>query len=423
MAELAAAQLRSAEDALAAALPLAGPADAALSAFFRMHRELGARDRSFIAETVFACLRRRRLLEHLAGGMHPRRLVLACLAKLKGVSARELAPFLDPSEIAWLNTVRAADVSELPFALQCDLPDWLIERLLPRLGEAALLTLARSLNEPAPLDLRVNRVKANREAVLARLARDGIVATATPYSPLGVRLAGHPAINRHDLFRSGAIEVQDEGSQLLGLLVAPRRRDLVVDFCAGAGGKTLLLGDVMQSQGRLYAFDTSERRLSKLKPRLARAGLTNVEPRHIADENDVRILRLAAKADRVLVDAPCSGLGTVRRNPDLKWRQSPASVAEMAAKQASIVAAAARLVRPGGRLLYGTCSVLAEENEDVVDAFLKTHPDFALMPAAEVLAQARVALDTGPYLVLTPAAHGCDGFFGAVLERRETTAV
>ncbi len=172
------------------------------------------------------------------------------------------------------------------------------------------------------------------------------------------------AINRHELFRSGAVEVQDEGSQLLGLLVAPRRRDLVVDFCAGAGGKTLLLGDLMQSQGRLYAFDTSERRLAKLKPRLARAGLTNVEPRQIADENDARAHRLASKADRVLVDAPCSGLGTLRRNPDLKWRQSPATVAEMAAKQASIMAAAARLVRPGGRLVYGTCSLLAEENEN-----------------------------------------------------------
>jgi 16S rRNA (cytosine967-C5)-methyltransferase len=394
------------------------PADAVLSAFFRAHPEFGARDRSFVAETAFACLRRLRLLEHLAAGRQPRRLVLACLAKLHGMSARELAPLIDPAETEWLNGVRAANLSDLPFALRCDLPDWLIERLRPRLGDAALLTLARGLNEPAPLDLRVNRRKTSREAVLARLAHDGIGAEATPLSPLGVRLAGHPAINRHELFQSGAVEVQDEGSQLLGLLVAPRRRDLVIDFCAGAGGKTLLLGDLMHSQGRLYAFDTHERRLARLKPRLARAGLTNVEARQISDENDPRVLRLAGKADRVLVDAPCSGLGTLRRNPDLKWRQSPASVSEMAAKQASILAAAARLVRPGGRLVYGTCSLLAEENEEIVQGFLAAHPDFAGVPVSEVLAHVHVPLPADRYLALDPATHSCDGFFAAVLERR-----
>jgi 16S rRNA (cytosine967-C5)-methyltransferase len=309
-------------------------------------------------------------------------------------------------------------LGELPLALQCDLPDWLIDRLLPRLGATALLALARSLNEPAPLDLRVNRMKATREAVLARFVQEGIVARATPYSPLGGRREEEAAIIRHELLRSGKPEVQDDGSQLLALLTDARRGEMVVDFCAGAGGKTLLLGDLMHSQGRLYAFDASARRLANLKPRLARAGLTNVEPRGMADEHDPRVLRLADKADRVLVDAPCSGLGTLRRNPDLKWRQTPAAVAEMTVKQASILAAAARLVRPGGRLVYGTCSLLVEENEEIVQGFLDTHPDFLLLPAAQVLAQAHVPLDTGPFLALTPAAHGCDGFFAAVLERR-----
>lgn len=418
MADLEAGRLAGAVAALAAVLPVDEPADAVLRAFFRAHPRLGSRDRAFIAETVFGCLRRKRLLEHLAGGPHPRRLVLAYLTKLQGISARELALVVEPTETAWLNRVRAASLIDLPLALRCDLPDWLIDWLLPRLGEAALLELARSLNEPAPLDLRVNRMKTTRDAVLDRFAREGIGATATPYSPLGVRLQGHPAIDRHELFRSGAIEVQDEGSQLLGLLVAPKRRDLVVDFCAGAGGKTLLLGDLMHSQGRLYAFDTAERRLANLKPRLARAGLSNVEPRLIASERAERLGRLAGKADRVLVDAPCSGLGTLRRNPDLKWRQTPAAVAEMTAKQASILAAAARLVRPGGRLIYGTCSLLQEENEDIVLGFLATHPNFSLIPAAPVLAQVQVPLDTGDFLALTPAAHRCDGFFAAVLERR-----
>jgi 16S rRNA (cytosine967-C5)-methyltransferase len=232
-----------------------------------------------------------------------------------------------------------------------------------------------------------------------------------------VRLKYKPAINRHELFLSGALEVQDEGSQLLGLLVAPRRRDLVVDFCAGAGGKTLLLADLMQSHGRLYAYDTSDRRLANLKLRAARAGLSNVQSQLIGSEQDARLRRLRAKADRVLVDAPCSGFGTLRRNPDLKWRQTPASIAEMSAKQASILEAAARLVRLGGRLVYGTCSLLREENEDVVDAFLAAQRDFSLRPAAEVLAHARVPLDTGDYLRVSPHEHGCDGFFAAVLQR------
>ena len=418
MADLEAAQLTWAVTALTAVLPFSQPADAVLRAFFRSHAGLGARDRAFIAETVFACLRRKRLLEHLAGGSHPRRMVLACLAKLRGVSGRELAPLIDESEAAWLCEACATPVDQLPLALRCDFPDWLTDQLLPQMGdEPALIALARSLQGSAPLDLRVNLMQTTRAEVLARLGRDGIAAQATPYSPLGVRLQGNPAVNRHELFRSGAIEVQDEGSQVIGLLVAPKRSHLVVDFCAGAGGKTLLLGDLMHSRGRLYAFDTSERRLAKLKPRLARAGLSNVEPRLIASEQDERILRLAGKADRVLVDAPCSGLGTLRRNPDLKWRQTPATIDGMRAKQAAIVAAAARLVRPGGRLVYATCSLLAEENEAIVRGFLAARSDFELRPAAEVLAQANVPLDTGRFLALTPAAHGCDGFFAAVLER------
>lgn len=418
MAELERAQLSAAGAALAAVLPFSQPADAVLGAFFRKHPKLGARDRAFIAETVFACLRRKRLLEQLAGGTDPRRMVLACLAKLSGVSSRTLAPLLEASEIAWLRDVRALSIDELPLGVRCDLPDWLVEKLLPQLGESQLLALARGMQQPAPLDLRVNLTKASREEVQARFAADGIDAAPMPLSPLGVRLRGKPAINRHELFLSGAVEVQDGGSQLLGLLVAPKRNDLVVDFCAGAGGKTLLLADLMQSHGRLYAYDTSGRRLANLKLRAARAGVSSVQPQLIESEQDARLLRLRDKADRVLVDAPCSGFGTLRRNPDLKWRQTPTSIAEMSAKQASILAAAARLVRPGGHLVYGTCSVLREENEDIVEAFLAAHRDFELKPAAEVLAHARVPLDTGDYLRVSPHEHGCDGFFAAVLVRK-----
>jgi 16S rRNA (cytosine967-C5)-methyltransferase len=263
----------------------------------------------------------------------------------------------------------------------------------------------------------VNEAKAKRKDVLARLAADGIAGEACRYSPVGIRLKGKPALAKHPLFLDGSIEVQDEGSQLLGYLLAPKRGEMVVDFCAGAGGKTLLLGALMRSTGRLYAFDVSEKRLAKMKPRLARSGLSNVHPACIASEGDQRIKRLAGKIDRVLVDAPCSGLGTLRRNPDLKWRQTENSVAELAAKQVAILGAASRLLKPGGRLVYATCSLLTEENEATVAAFLATHPDFRRLSAREVLAKQGIELDCGEDFRLLPHRDGTDGFYAAVLER------
>jgi len=291
------------------------------------------------------------------------------------------------------------------------------------LAPPELLELARGLNQAAPLDLRVNSLKSRREEVLARLGAEGIAAEACRYAPLGIRLKAKPALQKHPLYLEGAIEVQDEGSQLLGYLLAPKRGEMVVDFCAGAGGKTLVLGALMRSTGRLYAFDVSPRRLAKLKPRVARSGLSNMHPICIASENDIRVKRLAGKIDRVLVDAPCSGLGTLRRNPDLKWRQTPQSVEELTRKQADILAGASRLVKPGGRLVYATCSILAEENEAVVDAFLAAHHDYRRLCASEVLAQQGIMIEACGYgesdldLRLLPHLHGTDGFYAAVLER------
>jgi 16S rRNA (cytosine967-C5)-methyltransferase len=213
------------------------------------------------------------------------------------------------------------------------------------------------------------------------------------------------------------VEVQDEGSQLLGYLLAPRRTDLVVDFCAGAGGKTLMLGALMNSQGRLYAFDVSEKRLSKLKPRLKRSGLSNLHPLVIAHENDTKVKRLAGKIDRVLVDAPCSGMGTLRRNPDLKFRQSPQGVAELVAKQTAILNAAARLVKPGGRLVYATCSLLTDENQRIVTTFLAAHPQFSALNCGELLQKQGISLDCGDHMQLWPHIHRTDGFFAVALER------
>jgi 16S rRNA (cytosine967-C5)-methyltransferase len=239
---------------------------------------------------------------------------------------------------------------------------------------------------------------------------------------MGLRVQGKPALNKLDIFTGGEIEVQDEGSQLLAILTDAKRGEMVVDFCAGAGGKTLALGAAMKNTGRLYAFDISGHRLDSLKPRLARSGLSNVHPVQIAHERDDRIKRLAGKIDRVLVDAPCSGLGTLRRNPDLKWRQSPQAIAEMSAKQGAILASAARLLKPGGRLVYATCSLLAQENEAVCEAFSLAHPAFEKQDAAALLRDLGVSeaerLTSAGNLRLWPHLHATDGFFAAVWRKQ-----
>ena len=408
-------QLESAVEALGLALKLDRPADAVLREFFHERRALGSHDRAFVAEAVYGVLRRKRTVDVLAPEAPPRRLLLAYLVRIGGSSVRELAAHLKPEEERWLATVKAAPLESAPDAVRAELPDWVFERLQSTLPGDEVLALARALMQPAPLDLRVNTLKAERPAVLEELVASGIRATATPWSPAGIRAEGRPAINRHPLFTAGAIEVQDEGSQLLGYLVAPTRHDLVVDFCAGAGGKSLMLGAQMRSHGRLYAFDTSAARLARLKPRLRRSGLSNVHPHPIANENDLRVKRLAGKADRVLVDAPCSGLGTLRRNPDLKWRQSPRSVAELSQKQAAILRSAAALIKPGGRLVYATCSLLPEENEEVVAGFLAAHPRYRQLHCGEILRSQGVPLDMGEHLKLWPHRHHTDAFFAAVL--------
>jgi 16S rRNA (cytosine967-C5)-methyltransferase len=407
--------------ALHTALKMEHPADAVLRYFFQAER-IGANERSLVAETLFGVLRHRLFLEHGCtlegkGQATARGMALAYWIKFGGYNLRELAPLLKAKEAEWLGRVKSVDMNNLPLSIQAEFPDWIVEKLRPQHSDAEILELGRSMQRPAPLDLRVNTLLAGRNEVLQALLEEGINAQATPYSPMGIRLKYTPALNKHALFLAGKFEVQDQGSQLLGLLLAPKRNDMVVDFCAGAGGKTLMLGAMMNSQGRLYAWDISEKRLANLKPRLKRSGLSNVQPQRIAHENDSKVKRLAGKIDRVLVDAPCSGLGTLRRNPDLKFRQSPQSVAELNEKQTAILASAARLLKKGGRLVYATCSLLYEENQAIVEMFLATHPDFILLPAGEVLKQQHIKLAMGDYLQLTPQLHNTDGFFAAVLER------
>jgi 16S rRNA (cytosine967-C5)-methyltransferase len=410
------AHLDMATAALRAVLPLKFPADAILRNFFRENPKLGASDRAFCAETIFGILRHRFFLENAAPSAAPRSLLLAYLVKFHGLNVRELAPLVSEAEAKSLAGIKGTSVESQPLSVQAEFPDWLAEKLSEFMAEGEILALGRSLQQSAPLDLRVNTLLADRDDVLGLLQKDGIEGNATFYSPVGIRLVGKPAINRHELFLGGKVEVQDEGSQLLGYLLAPKRRDMVVDFCAGAGGKALMLGALMHSQGRIYAFDNSEKRLNNLKPRLKRSGLSNLFPQLIGNENDIKIKRLAGKIDRVLVDAPCSGLGTLRRNPDLKWRQSPQSIDELKHKQAAILSSASRLLKPGGRLVYATCSFLPEENQEIVEHFLNDNPHFMLLNCSELLAQQKIPLDTGVFLQLSPPMHGTDGFFAAALE-------
>ena len=400
------------------------PADRRMEAYFKAHPKLGARDRGQVAEAAYACLRRLARLRHVAGEGGRAGAWLAVHLLDGGASARMLEQlgYRGEGELAaraLATRLRTLDAAALPRAVRLNLPDWLLERLDAQIGAEETEALAAALDQNAPLDVRINPLEADRDTVRARLAGEGHALEPTPWSPLGLRRADRAPLFATEAFRAGLFEVQDEGSQLLGMLVEPRRRETIVDYCAGAGGKALQLAAQMANTGAVYAFDVNAHRLERIRPRLKRAGLDNVQPIAIAGPGDARVRRLHGKADRVLVDAPCSGTGTLRRNPDIKWR--PTDLAALAAVQRDILGQAAALVRPGGRLVYATCSLLREENEDVVSAFLAEHPEFTVASAAEALARRQITLpEVGEFLRLWPHRHGTDGFFGAALNRAGT---
>jgi 16S rRNA (cytosine967-C5)-methyltransferase len=401
-----AARVAASIELLAAMLePGQRPADAVANDYFRARRFIGSGDRRAVSERVWRILRGFRRLEWWLQGQATPRLLVAASDLLDGGSYEAIAGAFSGSRFAPAPLARSEQVAlrrleggtldhpAMPDAVRLEVPDW----LLPRLDATEL----RALQEPAPLDLRVNLLKTTREQARAALAAEGVEATPTPHSPWGLRIEGRRQVTTGRAFRDGLVEVQDEGSQLVAALVDAQPGFRVADLCAGAGGKTLALAMTMQNRGELVACDVAATRLASAARRLRRAGVHNVE-QHLLLPGDEWLERCAGTFDRVLVDAPCTGIGTWRRNPAARLRLTEAVVAELVPRQAAILDQAAPLVRAGGRLIYATCSLLREENEDQVAGFLARHSGFS----------------RGESLVLTPARHGTDGFFAAVLARR-----
>lgn len=421
-----AARIQTAIEAIALIRAEPKPADSQLSAFFRARRYIGSKDRSAIAEMVYAILRHyARLdwwLEREKGRNDARALVLTWVMLGEQVPYEELLILCSGGEYAPAKlsddektyysrlTGRTLDHPHMPELVQVECPDWAADKLQARFGNQFMREM-KAMLEPAPLDVRVNVVKADRDTTQGILAKEGIKSVPTPYSPIGLRVEGRPALGSSPAFKEGLVEIQDEGSQLVAIVLDAKPGDQVVDFCAGAGGKTLAIAASMRGKGRVIACDVLERRLTRAALRFRRAGLYNIETRPLSSERDQWVKRHKLQFDKVLVDAPCSGVGVWRRNPDARWKHLGPGLEELVPLQANILDSAARLVKAGGVLVYATCSLLPDENENQVQKFLAEHPDFSLVPCG---------LDGEDYLSLTPARHQTDGFFAAKMVRSST---
>jgi 16S rRNA (cytosine967-C5)-methyltransferase len=409
------------------------PAPDVLKDWGLAHRFAGSGDRAAIAGLVYDALRRRASSGHIMGDQTPRAAVLGMLRLERNLDraaigrladgARFAPPPLSDEEQARLD---AADLAGAPPWVAGDYPEWLDPYLARVLGEERAAEGA-ALASRAPLDLRVNAIAGERDAAAAALA--DLDPVPTRWSPLGLRItleadAKNPAIHAEPAFIKGMVEVQDEGSQLAALLAGAKPGQHVVDLCAGAGGKTLALAAAMQNHGQLYATDTDKRRLAPIHDRLARSGARNVQvrtPKSVGNE----LADLAGRADLVLIDAPCTGIGTWRRNPDAKWRMRPGALAVRLKEQIEVLDRAVPLVKLGGRIAYVTCSLLAEENGDQVRALLARNADFTLVPPAEVADALgerayffrRAVLMSEEGLLMTPRRTDTDGFYVSLLVR------
>lgn len=430
-----AARVQAAIELLGEIAATGRPADRVATDWLKARRFIGSKDRRAIALRVWPVLRgRARLgwwLARAGAAGTPRNQLLAWLCLGEGLALPAIERLfdgerfgpgrLDDRDRKLVSALAGQPVehAEQPPAVAAELPDWLHARLAAALGERAGAELA-ALREEAPVDLRANTLKATREEVRLALVRDGIEAEAGRWSPWALRIDGRKPVAATGTFRNGLVEVQDEGSQLVALLTDARPGQRVCDFCAGAGGKTLALAAAMENRGQIVACDVRGGRIERAAQRLRRAGVYTVRRQQLESERDPWVKKHKAGFDRVLVDAPCSGSGTFRRNPEAKWRLSEADLGELAALQARILESACRLVKPGGRLVYATCSLLREENEAQVESLLAARPDFAVLPVGPIWSERLGGQPPapGPFLQLLPARDGTDGFFLAVLERR-----
>jgi 16S rRNA (cytosine967-C5)-methyltransferase len=392
------------------------PADRFLRDWFRRRRYAGSKDRAAVAERVFDVLRHRNAFARRMQSEAPRALVIGSLLH-EGKTAESIQAVFNgegygppPLSEAEALTLNSPPPGEPPPNVQGEYPQWL-EAELRRAFRDRLLDEMLALQSRAPIDLRVNTLKAQRDNVLAQLRAEGYDASASPYSPFGIRIgAGASGLEKTDAFTTGAFEIQDEASQIAALLVDAKPGMRVVDLAAGAGGKSLAIAAQMQNQGEIVASDIDEGRLTQIAERARRADVTIILP----------LSRTDGLFDRVLVDAPCSGTGTWRRQPELRWRLTPERLAALRNTQAQLLAEGARHVKPGGRLIYATCSLLPSENEDQIAAFLERHPEFTITPAREVWRESigtEPPLGTDEFFRATPLTTGTDGFFAAVLER------
>ncbi len=438
------ARVQSAIGLLSEILPNDGPtAEAAVRAWFRARRYAGSKDRTAVKGQVYQVLRQRAelawgisLVANASGVQaapwssgYARALVIAALARLDGLSLGDITDRFDGSRYSPypLSEDEQATASYLadPASL-ADAPDWvrgnysevLDASLRAGLGDAVVAEMAAMI-PMAPTDLRVNTLKASRGEAQASLDADGIPSDLTPLSPIGLRVKGRARIKESVAYRSGMVEIQDEGAQIAAKLVDARSGHTVVDCCAGAGGKSLGLAAAMENTGVIHAFDVDSGRLGKSKPRFSRSDVKCVVAQTISGGDDPAVMALHGKADRVLVDAPCTGSGTWRRAPEGKWRVTEQTITEHEARQRSILDDAAPLVRPDGRLVYVTCSVFAQENQAQADWFLERHGEFQAMDVGKIWRDVLPGPSPadGSTLQLTPLGHGTDGFFVSVFER------
>ncbi|CAM5767367.1 MFS transporter [Labrys miyagiensis] len=425
-----AARLSAAIEILADVESRRRPAADALKDWGLSHRFAGSGDRAALAGLVYDALRRRASSRWLMEAETPRATLVGMLALQRGETVESLAGLFngerfapEPLTVEERRAVAARRLTDAPQEIQADVPAWLWSSFEGAFGADAVEE-GRALAERAPVDLRVNTLKASREKLLAEL--EPLHAAATPLSAWGVRVplgpdGRSPAIQAEESFQKGWFEIQDEGSQLAGMIAAAKPGEQVLDLCAGGGGKTLEFAAAMENKGQIFATDSDKRRLAPIHERLNRAGARNVQVR--TPRGALPVDDLAGRMDLVLVDAPCSGSGTWRRNPDAKWRLRPSSLGDRQKDQATVLKAGAAAVKSGGRLVFVTCSVLPEENDASVKAFLADHPDFSAAPlqalakAAGLAAFARFASSGGTGLQLSPHRSGTDGFFVAVLHR------